>query len=194
VADEWLKTIDNWLWVRWSTVTFISGILCTKVADYAFDRLKKRADSKTKELRSSLYRELSRNITQLQNTVDLRKQNLQSNPYALISKVIVDERYQAAKKSDVFYKLGLVEADVVDGCYKTFKRLGDMTEMLPLEASEQTIAHFFYQIQIGGLNRKVMKDVGTDFVKRKIKELEGRRWWQLKQHSAPAPREAPPQP
>src|SRR6266496_300360 len=168
-----------------AVVTFVLGWLGKNILEGIKDSWQERRGGRVGALRRSLYTELSRNIGQLQNIVDLVQQNPHqvATLHQLVEQSINEERYQAAKSDHAnFYKLGR-EADLIDVYYKTFRRLSNAMDNLPVEASQQTIAHFYIMLRDGALNRKIMKKVGGEWIRAQILAVEPGPWWRFWQPS-----------
>ena len=175
---EWLKSLDLWLWAHWSTVTFVSGAVTTKVVDLVFTLIKARMDSNVAGMRESIYIELRKNIGSLQNALDLGRQGSDKPMHELMQSFTLDERYTAAKKDgDTFYKMK--EADLIDSFYKDFNRLSDGSETHPKEYADVVVAHFFTRTCENVLNKKVMKKNASPWVLAKIKQYTPPPWWKF---------------
>jgi len=159
-----MKAVD-----QWAVVTYVSGLVTTKLFDLGFGWVKARADSKVGGMRDSLYIELRKNIGSLQKMIDLKRQKSETPAHELVKSFAIEERYNAAKKyGDTFYKMK--EADLIDSFYKDLRHLSDGSETHPIEYADVVIAHFFTRIGDNVLNRKMMKENASPWVLAKIEQ------------------------
>src|SRR5438128_2181148 len=102
-TPDWLHQLDLFIWSNRGTIKNLVligiGAFVKEVGQFAWWKIKRRLESPVLTLRKTVYSELSRNITQLQNIVDIYNQSpdMRLIFHSQIRQVMANSRYQAAK-------------------------------------------------------------------------------------------------